>query len=138
MTRLSSRLVGLLLSAAALSLVSRQFLDGRASPTEQAPPDSVEALRAALSGDPASPFRWCDLGEAYAMHGDLENAEYCTRRGAALAPNVPAVKLRLCNLEIRIGDETRITACLADLLQTEPAYLEMILSDYERLGIKIP
>jgi cytochrome c-type biogenesis protein CcmH/NrfG len=138
MIRISSRLAGLLLSAAVLLLVSRQFLDSRNSFVEQAPPDSVEAFRTALSADPASPFRWCDLGEAYAIQGDLEKAEYCSRRGAALAPLVPAVKLRLCNLEIRIGDETRITACLADLLQTEPAYRQMILSDYQRLGIKTP
>lgn len=138
MIRISSRLAGLLFSAAALSLTARQFLGGNASPVAQELPDSVEALRGALSSEPASPFRWCDLGEAYAIQGDFEKAEYCALRGASLAPHVPAVKLRLCNLEIRIGDATRASACLADLLRTEPAYREMILSDYQRLGIKTP
>jgi cytochrome c-type biogenesis protein CcmH/NrfG len=138
MIRISSRLAGLLFSVAALSLASRHFLGGQTSPVEQDLPDAVEVFRAALSGDPASPFRWCDLGEAYSIQGDFEKAEYCYRRGAALAPHVPAVKFRLCNLEIRIGDETRIAACLGDLLKTEPAWREMILSDYQRLGIKAP
>jgi cytochrome c-type biogenesis protein CcmH/NrfG len=139
------RIAGILFSAALLLLVSRQFAGqpdassverGFAAMEDNSAPGShgsIDAFRIALSNDPASPFRWCDLGEAYLIGGDLEKAEYCYRRGAALAPHVPAVALRLCNFQVRTG----ATDCLADLL-TIPAYREMVLSDYTRLGLSPP
>src|SRR5438552_470627 len=59
--------------------------------------NSIDSFRAAVQRDHASPFRWCDLGEAYMASGDLTKARYCFARGLQLAPNSPVIRLRVAN-----------------------------------------
>ena len=54
---------------------------------------AVSAYQESLRRDPASPFRWCDLGEALERRGDLTRAKYCFERGVELGPNSPPVPL---------------------------------------------
>ncbi len=57
-----------------------------------------------LAADPASPFRWCELGETFAARGDERRATYCFRRAAELGPNIAAVRLRVGNYYFGVGD----------------------------------
>ena len=49
----------------------------------------------ALRNDPASPFRWCDLAEAYLEEDNIRMARFCFLRGEALGPRNPAILMRV-------------------------------------------
>jgi hypothetical protein len=149
MLALPSRVIGITLSSVALLLTVGSYLGQPKAPASseleigfsaleevpaQSPDRSIQAFRSALALDPASPFRWCDLGEAYLLGGDVEKAKVCYLRGSALGPRMPPVQLRLCNFQIRTGDLSNAAACLAGLLKIAPAYREMVFSYYDRLG----
>jgi tetratricopeptide (TPR) repeat protein len=145
---LPSRVIGVTLSSVAFLLTVGSYLGQPKSPASeleiafstleeipaQSSDRSIQAFRSALVLDPASPFRWCDLGEAYLLGGDMEKARVCYLRGSALGPRMPPVQLRLCNFQIRTGDLSNAAVCLAELLSTAPAYRQMIFSYYDRLG----
>ncbi len=150
MPPLPSRVIGVALSTGAFLLAVGSYLGQPKSPAPspleigfsalqenpaQSPDRSIQAFRSALALDPASPFRWCDLGEAYLLAGDPEKARVCYLRASVLGPRMPSIQLRLCNYQIRTGDASNAAACLAELLRNAPAYRGMILSYYEQLGI---
>src|SRR5450432_3808080 len=118
MVSLPSRVLGIALSSVAFLLTVGSYLGQPKSPASsaleigfsaleeipaQSPDRSIQAFRSALILEPASPFRWCDLGEAYLLGGDVEKARVCYLRGSALGPRMPPVQLRLCNFQIRTG-----------------------------------
>jgi cytochrome c-type biogenesis protein CcmH/NrfG len=53
-----------------------------------------EELREALGQESASPYGWCDLGEALLEDGQKEKARYCFQLAEKLAPNVPPIWMR--------------------------------------------
>ena len=42
----------------------------------------------ALCNDPASPFRWCDLAEAYLEEDNIRMARFCFLRGKPWGPGI--------------------------------------------------
>lgn len=101
---------------------------------EDATKGAVADLRAAVLRDPAAPERWCDLGQAYAMNGEVENASYCFQRGYSMAPNSPVIRLRLALFYLGARDIKNGLANMSAVLAQIPAY-DVAFSYYDRLGI---
>jgi len=54
----------------------------------------VAELVTALERDPAAPNRWCDLGEALAKSGHMDQSRRCFETAVELGPYIPPVLLR--------------------------------------------
>jgi len=107
----------------------RGYLGGSSSP-QQFSSDLVQALLR----DPASSYRWCDLGEALLAEGHREKAAYCMRRAVALGPDSAAVLLRRANFDFRVGADREALAGLAHILTLLPDYDEIVFSNFDRFG----
>src|SRR5437762_7657711 len=51
-------------------------------------------LQEALRRNVASPYRWCDVGEALLAAGRIKEARYCVVRAVELGPQIPPVLWR--------------------------------------------
>jgi tetratricopeptide (TPR) repeat protein len=98
---------------------------------------SVEGFRLALERDPASPFRWCDLGEAYLASGNDRLARYCFSRGVQLGSRTPAIQFRAASYYLNAGDTQTAMALLDRVLHTDPGYADIVFSYYDRLSIGV-
>lgn len=129
-----------LLSRAARALATPEYLGQRAEEELErggsgAQQRSTELLRQALSGDPASPYRWCALGEAEADAGDQAAARQCFRRAVELGPNIPPVLMRAANYLFAEGDRREAMRHTRRVLELARAYDSAIFSTYERMGV---
>lgn len=86
--------------------------------TEQA----VALYTRALSQDPASAYRWADLGEAQNNLGHFELARICYTRAIELAPAVPAIRLRYIGFLLMRDDHSGLLENAAIVLRTVPDY----------------
>ncbi len=98
---------------------------------------TLAAFREALDRDPASPFRWYDLGEAYLrMGGELEARQYfeqAVKRGSF----APRILMRAANFYFVVG-ETRIALGLsARCLAGTRDYDATVFRQYERLRVPL-
>jgi tetratricopeptide (TPR) repeat protein len=101
----------------------------------EGPGGAVEAFETALRRDMASPYRWCDLGEAWLAAGGIEKAEYCVNRALELGPNSPPVLIRAANFHFRTGEPRRALPYTARVLRMVGEYDETIFSSYDRMGV---
>jgi hypothetical protein len=97
------------------------------------PSAALEDFRSALRNNPASPYRWCDLGEALLRSGDEKNARYCFRQAVALSPHGPPVLLRAANFYLSVQDKPEAFENLARVLQ-EDAYYDIVFNYFDRFG----
>ncbi len=98
---------------------------------------AVSAYEESLRRDPASPFRWCDLGEALDRRSHLPRAKYCFERGVELGPNSPPVLLRAAYFHFGAGEQSRALHLTARTLTLVRAYDAVIFGLYSRLEIEI-
>jgi hypothetical protein len=98
---------------------------------------AVSEAECALVADMASPYRWCDLGEALVEAGPEGMSKYCFRRAAELAPNAPHILLRAANGYFRLDDAMAALACTRRILAIVPVHDQIIFSTYARMGITI-
>ena len=98
-------------------------------------PEVIDDLKVALERDPASPYRWCDLGEAYRLSGDLTQARTCYSRGLSLARDNPVIRLRVVNFELQDNQQRKAVELMAGILPTGSFYDGVIFSYYDRLGL---
>jgi hypothetical protein len=101
----------------------------------EGPGGAVEAFEAALGRDMASPYRWCDLGEAWLAAGRIEKARYCVNRALELGPNSPPVLMRAANFHFRTGEPRLALPYTARILRMVGEYDETIFSSYDRMGV---
>lgn len=97
-----------------------------------------EALRLfalALERDPASPYRWCDYGEALLAAGERERAGRAMERGMALGPAAAPVVMRGVNFAFRTGDEAGALRQGRRLLALAPEYEDTVFTAWERMGL---
>jgi O-antigen ligase len=87
-------------------------------------------LIAALRRDPASPVRWCDLGEALASRRQLDQARYCFSNALALGPYVPIVLTRASHFYFDQHDEKGALEQNARVLERTAAYDASIFAWY--------
>ncbi len=95
-------------------------------------------LRQALAADPASPYRWCTLGEELAHTGQAQTAAYCFGRAMDLAPNVPPVLMRVANFHFASGrneEGLRYTHRVLDLVRE---YDAVVFSTWDRMSVPLP
>ena len=93
--------------------------------TETTPSSLAEAIRLyrqALNDDPLSPYRWCDLGEAWIEAARPAEARSCMRRAQELGPNIPQVWVRAANFYFRLDDPAEALRATAAVLRMTPAY----------------
>src|ERR1051325_4837661 len=93
--------------------------------------------RARLTRTPASPDRWCDLGEALLESGEVEQARYCFSRAYEFGPNVVPVLMRIANFHFRLGEKSPAFEAMAQVLAQVPDYDAVIFSYYDRMGANI-
>ena len=99
---------------------------------------SLSNFKTAVRSDPASPFRWCDLADAYVASGDLAKARYCFSRAKSLGPNSPIVQLRFASFCLHAGDPQTAITLLSNVLKEAPRYDDIVFSYYQRIGLSVP
>ncbi len=97
------------------------------------PSAGLEDFRNALRNNPASPYRWCDLGEALLRSGDEKAARYCFRQALALSPHGPPILLRAANFYLSVQDKPEAFANLAQVLQND-AYYAIVFNYFDHFG----
>lgn len=107
----------------------RDFLGGSANSTEF----SADLIQA-LAHDPASSYRWCDVGESLLAAGDQDKSAYCMRRAIALGPTSAPVLLRAANFYFQIGHDSEALELLSRVLTLTPEYDPIVFSDFARFG----
>lgn len=109
----------------------RLLLRGTRPAAEQA----AALFRKALEGDPASPYRWADLGEAYDESERIAEAGKLFDRAVQLGPSSPPILLRASFHCLRAGQRDKALALASRVLETSDLYDESIFSLYQRFRI---
>jgi hypothetical protein len=104
---------------------------------QQDPLGAIRIYREALIADIASPYRWCDLGEAFVEAGLDLKARYCFARAVGRGPLSPVILMRAANSYFRLAEVKRALECTARVLATVPLYDDVIFATYSRMGISI-
>jgi hypothetical protein len=89
-----------------------------------------ELLPQALKRNPASPFRWCELGAALLDHGYADDARTCFERALVLGPNLVSNLSLVSRFYDRIGERAESLKCSARILHLAPSYAQGILESY--------
>lgn len=100
----------------------------------EGPNGAVDKFRQALAMDVAFPYRWSDLGNALAVAGRVDAAEYCFRRSLELAPNSPQIAMRAANFHLREGETGPALQLGATVLRLTTDYDGMVFNSWVRLG----
>jgi O-antigen ligase len=95
----------------------------------------LERFRELLRRDPASPGRWCDLGEALWKSGDIEKARYCYSQALALGPNIPPILSAVADFCFAVGENSTALGDLSRVLSETPSYDPSIFDLYEEKKI---
>src|ERR1035437_8451704 len=93
-----------------------------------------EELREALRREPASPYRWCELGEAVLEDGQKEQARYCFQQAEKPAPNLPPMWMRAAFFHFQMEETEAAIRCSARVLKMAPDYDQAIFNYYDRLA----
>jgi hypothetical protein len=114
------------------------------TPAELSPPEiaaepqaRLAALRQAVWRDAASPYRWCDLGEALLDADNRDEAAYCMQKARELGPTIPAVWVRSANLHFRTGDGRAALREYARVLAIVPDYDGVVFSTVDRMAPEV-
>jgi hypothetical protein len=99
--------------------------------------EAVSAFSALLRQNPASPYRWCDLGEAVLESGEVGRARYCFSRAYEFGPHVAPVLMRIANFHFRLGEQSQALEGMAKVLAEVSDYDGIIFSYYDRTGAGI-
>jgi tetratricopeptide (TPR) repeat protein len=96
-------------------------------------------FRRALVQNPASAYRWADLGEAEMNGKNRSAAQYCFQRAVALGPGNPIVLFRAANYDFQTGNSQGALRRLGAILRNPDllAYYEPVFSTYSRSGLAI-
>ena len=95
---------------------------------------SLPGFREALRRDPASPYRWSDLAEAYLQAGLEEDARHCFRQAVRQGPHIPSILLRAANFHFMTGERQAALELGARCLAAFRDFDEVIFHQYLRMG----
>jgi hypothetical protein len=119
----------------------RLLLDSADRLAEGGDPQSMTAvlalLQEALRRNPASPDRWCDLGEALFAAGRIPEAQYCFTRAVALGPQSPPAFWRTAQFYMRIHETSRSQEYMSRMLSLLPQYRDLVFNVYLSSGANI-
>ena len=94
-----------------------------------------KVLQDSLSRDPASPYRWLDLGQALSEAGSLDQASYCVGRALQLGGNSADVALAAGDFYLRFGDRHKGLQELARALGSTRSLDEPIFGLFKARGV---
>jgi hypothetical protein len=117
--------------AVALAMAAAVSLGGQHGKAEGG--GKLGEVREALRQEAASPYRWCDLGEALLEAGQKEKARYCFQQAQQLAPNLPPIWMRAAFFHFQMDETDAAIRCSAKVLKTVPDYDGVIFNYYDRL-----
>lgn len=89
--------------------------------------------------DPASAYRWADLGERMLAAHDEERARYCFEQAVKEGPRSPAVLYRAANFFFSTGDYRRAMRDLYLILDDSDLYMyqKAAYTMYARMGLPV-
>lgn len=96
---------------------------------------SVRLYRQALARNPASPYRWCDLGEALLASADVEKARSCFSQAYRYGPNIPPTLLHIAGFYFRQNETRPALQTMTRILALVPDYDGLLFSYYDRMGV---
>jgi len=91
---------------------------------------ALENLEEALRRNVASPYRWCDVGEALLAAGRIEEARYCFIRAVELGPQISPVLWRTAQFYIQVHEPNRRQQYMGKMLELLPEYKELVFDAY--------
>ena len=97
--------------------------------------ESLELFKLALRRDPASPYRWCDYGEAQLAAGDAAGARRAMARGLELGPAIGPILMRQVNFARRVDDAGTALRAGRRLLELVPDYDDAVFTTWDRMEI---
>ncbi len=100
-------------------------------------PGAMALFQLALRRDPASPYRWCDYGEALLAAGDRAEARNAMLRGICLGPYIGPILMRGINFAYRTDEPARALEYSNRLLAITPAYDDAIFTVWERMELPL-
>lgn len=95
----------------------------------------VKIFTEVLARNPASPYRWCDLGEAHLAQGEVEKARSCFAQAYRMGPNIPHTLIRIVSFHLRQNETAPMLRKAAHILSSCDAYDRLLFSYYDRLGV---
>jgi hypothetical protein len=98
---------------------------------------SVRLFSELLRRNAASPYAWCNLGDALLETGDIAGAKKCFQRAAELGGNVPPVMLRIVNFYCRVVEIPRALQASRALLQLSSEYDDIVFGLFSRLRLDV-
>ena len=98
--------------------------------------EAITMFTALMARNPASPYRWCDLGEAHLEAGEVQSARYCFSRAYEFGPHIAPILMRIANFHFRLGETRPAVEAMAKILTQIADYDEVIFSYYDRMGAK--
>ena len=105
------------------------------------PPPSTQALyelRRSLKLEPSNPYRWMDLGEAYASRREMGEARLCFETAARVGPNLSTVLLRSAAFHARMRDFRATLPFLKALIDRDPGARGAVFDFYHRHNLLNP
>lgn len=98
---------------------------------------TLKFLELALANDPASPFRWCDLGEALLRNGNREQARRCFERAESLGPYNPPILMRVANFYFEVSEIPQALQRTVRVLDRVHNYDNVIFATYARMNVPV-
>ena len=98
---------------------------------------ALAGLREALDRDSSSPFRWCDLGEAYLGIGGEREARHCFEEAVKRGPFSPRVLMRAANFYFAVAETETALRLSARCLAGTRDYDATVFRQFERLEIPV-
>jgi tetratricopeptide (TPR) repeat protein len=100
-------------------------------------PQSLALHELAILNDPASPFRWCDLGQACLREKAVDRARACFRRAEELGPRNPAILMQAANFHFELDEPAEALDRTVRVLDRVTEYNSVIFSDYSRFNVPL-
>ena len=97
----------------------------------------LAGFREALDRDPASPFRWCDVGEAYLRMGSEREARRCFEQAVKRGSFSPRILMRAANFHFAVGEPSIALGLSARCLAGTRDYDATVFRQYERLRVPL-
>jgi hypothetical protein len=101
------------------------------------PPTAVTLRTLAVLNDPASPFRWCDLGQGWLREQALDQARFCFRRAEELGPRNPAILMQVANFHFQLNEPGAALARTSRILDLVREYDNSIFGSHARFNVPL-
>lgn len=95
---------------------------------------AVKSYEEALRRDPASAYRWLDLGEALLADGQREKAKQCIAQAGSLGPRIPYVLLRVASFYYQTEETSLANSFMQRVLAVTDQFDALAFSYFDRMN----